>query len=237
MATDTAPATTNVTPEVPSAFSLFKPSWEGVKLNIVELVMLFVVPTVALGLYFTIAASVAGLSSHGSISGVGIVLLVIGALATIAYAVLLGPAIVHVQIKSARMEKVSYESAWATSKKFWWRYLLLSIAVGLTIFVGLLLLIVPGIIFIRRYFLSQYALIDQDLGLGDSMKASNQLSRGRAMSIFGIIGVDILIGLPSVIPVVGSFITFFLQITYFCAPAVRYDQLKKLKPGTAKATA
>ncbi len=230
-----SPNNTNVTPEVPSAFSLFRPSWEGLKLNIVELIMVFLVPMAVLSLYFLIATVAAGLSgANGNVNAFGIVLLAIGVVAAVVYAVLLGPALVHIQLKCARMQKVTYETAWATSKKFWWRYLILSIVVGLTILIGFILLIVPGIIFLRRYFLSSYALVDQDLDTGGSMRASNQLSKGRAMTVFGILGVDILIGFPSFIPFIGSFITFVLQIAYFCAPAIRYDQLKALKPAAAK---
>lgn len=237
MADDATPPNTNVkaeAPEVPSAFSLFKPSWEGLKLNIVELIMVFLVPAAILGLYFMIVASAAATTSSDGISAAAIVLIAIGVVATAVFAALIGPAFIHIQLKSARMEKATYESAWATSKKFWWRYLLVSIAVGLTIAIGFLLLIVPGIIFLRRYFLSSYALIDQDLGVGESMKRSNELSKGRSMAIFGIVGVDILISLPNVIPVIGGLITFVLQIAYFCAPAIRYDQLKALKPAASK---
>ena len=46
------------------------------------------------------------------------------------------------------------------------------------------------------------------------------------MAVFGIIGVDILISLANVIPIIGGLITFLLQIVYFCAPAIRYEQLK-----------
>jgi hypothetical protein len=226
-----APSDGNIKQEVPSAFDLFRPSWEGVKLNLVELIMIFLVPGAILALYCLIAAAAAGLTGNGNINGFGVGLLVIGVVAAIVYAVLLGPAIVHIQLQSARMQKVDYQGIWATSKKFWWRYLILSIVVGLIMVVGFLLLIIPGIIFLRRYFLSQYALIDQDLSTGDSMRTSNALSRGRSMAIFGIIGVDFLISLPNVIPIVGGFITFLLQIVYFCAPAIRYDQLKALKPG------
>jgi hypothetical protein len=223
--------TTSKAQEVPSAFSLFRPSWEGLKLNILELVVFFLVPTAALTIYFAIVSAAASVTGNGDGIGTGsIVLFAVGGLAALIYGVLLGPAIVHIQLKSARMEKASYQSAWEVSKKFWWRFLLLSLTVGIVIFIGLLLLIVPGIIFIRRYFLSQYALIDRDLGLGASMRASDELSRGRAMSIFGIIGVDILINVPSFIPIIGSVITFLLQIAYFCAPAIRYQQLKSLKP-------
>ena len=213
---------------VPSAFDLFKPSWAGVKLNLMELVVMFLIPTALLSIYFSLAAAATS-TSTGNVNALGVVLLAIGVLAIAVYAVLLGPALIHIQLKSARMEKASYESAWETSKKFWWRYLILSLAVGLTILVGLILFIVPGIIFIRRYFLSQFALIDQDLSTVDSMRFSDQLSKGRSMSIFGIIGVYILIAIPNVIPFVGSIITFLLQIAYYCAPAIRYDQLKALK--------
>lgn len=242
MADDTAPApNTNVTPgasaapsvppaaasgspEVPSAFSLFKPSWEGLKLNIVEIIMIFLVPTLVL---FTLGLIISLLIPSGS-RAVGLaVLFVIGSLI---YVGLVGPALVYTQLKSGRLEKVAYNDAFACSKKFWARFIGLSIVVGLVIFVGLLLLIVPGIIFIRRYFLSQYAMIDQDMGIGESMRTSSALSKGRSMAVFGIIGVDILIGLPSAIPFIGSIITFALQIAYFCAPAIRYEQLKALKP-------
>lgn len=246
MADSPTPENTNVTPEaapapsappptagssqeVPSAFSLFKPSWEGLKLNLLELIVIYAVPSAILALLFLVGASMASSSGSGAV-----VLIGLGVLAALVYATLLGPAIIHIQLKSARMEKATYESAWATSKKFWWRFLLLSIAVGFVIAIGLLLLIVPGIIFIRRYFLSQYALIDQDLDVGDSMRASNELSRGRSMAVFGILGVDILIGIPSFIPIIGQIITFLLQIGYFCAPAIRYQQLKGLKPAAAK---
>lgn len=230
MAKSTEPKKSEAIPEVPSAFDLFKPSWEGVKLNLAELIMVFLAPLAVLALYFLIAVAAAGITSNGDINGFGIALLAIGVVAAVVYAVLLGPAIVHIQLQGARMQKVTYEALWATSKKFWWRYLILSLAVGLTILIGFILLIVPGVIFLRRYFLSQYALIDQDLGIGASMKRSNQLSSGRAMSIFGIIGVDILISLANVVPLIGGIITFLLQIIYFCAPAIRYEQLKSLKP-------
>ncbi len=225
-----------VKPELPPAFDLFKPSWEGVKLNIVELIMVFLVPMVVLSLYFLIVVATAGIASNSSnsVSALGIVLLAVGVVAAVVYAVLLGPALVHIQLKCARMQKVTYETAWATSKKFWWRYLILSIAVGLTIVVGFLLFIIPGFIFLRRYFLSSYALIDQDLSTGDSMRVSSKLSRGRPALIFGVLGVDILIVIPNFIPFIGSFITFVLQIAYFCAPAIRYDQLRALKPVVSK---
>lgn len=232
MAADQAPPkNTNVTggarpadtPEFPSAFSLFKPSWEGLQQNLLELIVIFIVPT----LVMVLLASLAGFRDnsgdmHHVSGGLGIVVAVLAIL----YAALLGPAIVHIQLKSSKHEKATYASAWATSAKYWLRFLALSIMVGVTVLVGFILLIVPGIIFLKRYYLSHYALIDQDLGLVESMKKSNELSRNRSGTIYGLIGVEILINIPSVIPIIGQIISFILQIAYFCAPAIRYQQLK-----------
>jgi hypothetical protein len=236
MADNTASVNNDSTPEMPSAFSLFKPSWEGLKLNILEFILIYLVPAVILGaVLFGLWGSWAiGTGAISNVDGGAVVAIVISGLLLLAFAALVGPALVYAQLKSARLEKASYQEAWEISKKFWWRFLLLSIAVGVTIVIGLILLIVPGIIFLRRYFLSQYAMIDQDLSVGDSMRASNELSRGRSMAIFGIIGVDILISLPNFIPLIGGIVTAALQIAYFCAPAIRYEQLKALRPVAAK---
>ena len=194
-------------------------------LNIVELILLFVVPILIISF---LLIAVGAVSDHTSIHFAALVLLTI--LAWLAFAAIIGPALVHIQLKSSRMEKTTYKEALETSRQFWLRFVILSITVAVVIVFGLILLIVPGLIFIRRYFLAQYVLIDQDLSVTESMEASSKLTKGRSMAVFGIIGVDILIALPNVIPVIGSVITFVLQIAYLCAPAIRYQQLKALKP-------
>lgn len=219
--------------QLPSAFSLFKPSWEGLKQNLAELIVIWLVPT----LIIVVLAAIAASASNNNASGVSALFIALCVVVGVAYAALIGPAIIHIQLKSSLMEKATYESAWETSKKFWWRFIILSIVLAIVIGVGFILLIVPGIIFLKRYFLSHYALIDKDLGTFDSMRRSNELSRNRSMSVYGIIGVDILINIPSVIPILGQLVTFLLQIAYFCAPAIRYQQLtRSLKPAAAKST-
>ncbi len=215
--------------QLPSAFSLFKPSWEGLKQNLLELVVVWLAPTLAAVLLLVAGGS---MTSNGT-DGAGAVLFGLGVIVLLLYLALIGPAIIHIQLKSSLMEKATYESAWETSKKYWWRFLLLSIMVGVVVFIGFLLLIIPGVILLKRYFLSHYALIDQDLGLVDSMRKSNELSRNRSMSVYGILGVNILINIPSVIPLVGGIISFVLQVVYFCAPAIRYQQLKSSKAAPA----
>ena len=214
--------------EFPSAFSLFGPSWEGLQQNLVELVFIFVVPTLVI-LFLSLAAGLTSTNSDGSQHVSGGLGILTGAFLVVSVA-LLGPAIVHIQLKSSLNQKATYASAWATSKKYWWRFLVLTFMLGITILVGFILLIVPGVIFIKRYFLFHYALIDEDLGLVESMKRSNQLSKDRSMTVYSVLGVEVLISIVGsilrVIPVLGQVATLLFQVTYFCAPAIRYQQLK-----------
>lgn len=117
---------------------------------------------------------------------------------------------------------------WNVAKKFWLRQLGLYIVIGLTVLGGLILLIVPGFIMLRRYFLAPYVMLDKDLSISDSMRRSADLSKPYGGSIWGIIGVSILLSFPSIIPRVGAYIAFILALFYSVAPALRYLELKKL---------
>src|SRR3990167_7041862 len=117
---------------------------------------------------------------------------------------------------------------WGVAKKFWLRQLGLYIMIALMILGGLILLIVPGIIMIRRYFLAPYIMLNEDLSINETMRRSAALSKPYAGSIWGIIGVSILISLPGAIPRVGPYIAFILALFYSVAPALRYLELKKL---------
>ncbi|HET9174512.1 MAG TPA: YciC family protein, partial [Candidatus Saccharimonadales bacterium] len=97
--------------------------------------------------------------------------------------------------------------------------------IAILVVLGFLLLIVPGLIFIRRYFLAPYFLVDQDMSIHESMRESAAVSKDHAKSIWGIIGVYVIIALPTVIPLFGSILSAILQTFYSCAAALRYDEL------------
>jgi hypothetical protein len=132
------------------------------------------------------------------------------------------------ELESAKGKKPGLEQLWPFAKKYWLRLFGLMIVVGLTIVLGFVLLIVPGIIALRRYFLSAYVMIDKDLSIPDAMKESARISKLHSGYVYSIIGVMILISLPSAIPVFGWAITFVLAFLYSVAPALRYEELKKL---------
>lgn len=221
------PNPTNNTGELPSAFALFSPSVQALKRNLwtyLGTYGILVVLGVLLG--FTSApASPANSSTEVrttiAFNGISILLgLVLAVLALV-----LSPAATYIQIQSAKGNSISIGGALKYGLRFVLRYIGLALLVGCLIVGGLILFIVPGLIMIRRYFLSAYYLVDQDLGILEAMKRSANATKPYGGAIWGVIGVTILCGLPSLIPVVGRVIAAVVGLPYSFAPAIRYIQI------------
>jgi hypothetical protein len=60
------------------------------------------------------------------------------------------------------------------------------------------------------------------------MDQSAALSKANTGAIWGVIGVMFLIGLANIVPIIGGLIAFIFGALYSVAPALRYQQLKKL---------
>jgi hypothetical protein len=100
-----------------------------------------------------------------------------------------------------------------------------SVLIGLVVFLGFLLLIVPGIIFASWFSLTFFVMFDENLGAIASMKRSKELVSGH---ILEIIGASIAGGLMSGTSAGGGGGLLSPAITI--APmAGRYQQLKALK--------
>ncbi|MEK9185685.1 MAG: YciC family protein, partial [Patescibacteria group bacterium] len=90
-----------------------------------------------------------------------------------------------------------------------WKFLGVSILMPIVVFVGLILLIVPGIIWAVRFSLAPLILVDTKIGPIASMKESWAITRGNFWKMLGfwiVIGLINLLGL--LIIGVGLLITF-----------------------------
>jgi hypothetical protein len=132
------------------------------------------------------------------------------------------------QLEAAQGKHLDFQNLWQIVKQLGWRLLGLYIVVGLVVLVGFILLIIPGLIMIRRYFLAPYVMIDKKLGIREAMDQSAALSKLNTGSIWGILGVMVLISLVNIIPIIGGLASFVLGSLYSVAPALRYEQLKQL---------
>jgi hypothetical protein len=221
-----------------SAFDLFSQSSKIVQSNLGTFAIIYILPFLSsLGYLrsntgdrhadqFSGFGGFSGLPDYaiGTLIGFGIILFFV----VIAVSLIVNTMKYGLELQSAQGKKPKLEELWPFVKKYWLRLIGLLIAIGLLVLGGLILLIVPGLIAIRRYFLAPYVMMDKDVSISEALRQSAALTKPYSGSIWGILGVMLLISLPSAIPVFGWAITFVLTFLYSVAPALRYEELKKL---------
>lgn len=131
--------------------------------------------------------------------------------------------------------QTTVRSAYASSTKYIWQYILLAIMLTLVIALGLLLLIIPGIIFAFWFAFAYYILILEDKKAIDALKASKAYVKGNFWQVckktvfFGFVyflitavcmaPLVLILGDESVvIDIVDAIITFVMvpiSLTYF----------------------
>lgn len=206
------------TQELPSAFSLFRPSLDALMVNIWTFLGLFLIPMAGIMLMIPLAAT----SGDQTFLAVSATVVVVAAMLFLLFA---APAVLFVQLQSVQGKQVSLGDALKVGLKFFWRFYGLSLLVGLIVLGGFILLIVPGIFMFKRYYLAPYYLYDQNLSILESMRKSAADSKTFSGAIWGLLGVMVLIQSPGIIPIFGL-VSFVLTIMYYCAPALRYLQIK-----------
>lgn len=216
-------------PEIESGFSLFKPSIAGIVRNMLTFFLLAVLPGLIASVLL-IAGGGFGAAVNQSFVNVNTELPVDTGLAMAFLGILLislvvAPALIHLQLESTRDKTVNVVDALPIGFKFLLRYLGLSIAVGFLIIAGLILFIIPGIFMLKRYILSPYYLVDQNLGVFEAMRRSAEDSKTFPSAVWPLIFVLILIFMISVVPIFG-FIGSILTLLYSYAPAVLYHRIR-----------
>jgi uncharacterized membrane protein len=227
---------------LPSAFSLFRPSWNAFKINAWIFVLGVVVPLLLALLPVILFIGVIGLHSGSnntpdlyantntsSVTLANIVSVIFGILALIAIAIFFFPFMYVLKLQSAKGVKMTFGSTLKQSRRFIGKMLGLYVVRSILIIVGFILLIVPGFFMWRRYMLAPYYLIDENLKIGEALKKSAQDSKPFSYAIWGIIGVYVLMWAIGVIPIIGGLVSGVMGIVYCCAQATRYLQIKKMK--------
>jgi hypothetical protein len=132
------------------------------------------------------------------------------------------------QLDAVEGRNLDFQDLWKTCRQIGLRMFGLYLITGLIVVVGFILFIIPGIILARRYFLAPYIMLDKKTGIRESLERSAALSKLNTGSIYGIFGVLVVIALIGIIPFIGGIIAFGVGALYSIAPALRYQQLKKL---------
>lgn len=210
--------------KLPSAFSLFGPSANIIKNNLTAFLILAGIP-LALLLIGQGSALFANpyQSQADPNSGLWGIISLIGVILTI----LTAPAVILLQLKGAQKQNPTFETAFKNGLPFILRIFGLGILMALMLLVAFLLLIIPFFILLPRIILAPYYLVDRNMGIVDSLKAS-MANYKEYKGTWGIIGVEVLIGFTGGLPVIGSIVSAVLSFLYAPALAIRYTQIKSL---------
>lgn len=147
------------------------------------------------------------------------------------WSIIFAPAWVYAQLQLSRGKSVTFGEAAREGFPRFWRLVGLYILMALIVVGGLLLLIVPGLIFIRRYCLAPYYLVDKDLPIMESLRRSRAATQPVSGFIWGVLLVSMLFGIiggafarPEMFVgvIVGTIITFI----YSFALPLRYVELE-----------
>lgn len=76
-----------------------------------------------------------------------------------------------------------------------WKFVGSSVLVGVIVIIGLILLIVPGIIWALRYLFVPYLVMERKLAPFEALKESARITYGHKWQLFGLLGLIVLINI------------------------------------------
>ena len=212
-----------------SSTSLFAPSMNAFTKNLPTFIILLALPFLV-----TLSNYPNGMSDNNDMAiGTPVILVIIFGIAIflIIY-LILGALTTKLQLEAAKGKVVSLRQLWASTKSRIVTFGLLCIAIAALVTVGLIAFIIPGIIFIRRYVMAPYILLDNDdMTISEAMNKSAEMSKPYSGYILGVVGILILLSFTTVIPITGPILSFALTSIYGIALPLRYLEIKKLDSG------
>lgn len=110
------------------------------------------------------------------------------------------------------------------------RLIITNLTVVITVAAGLLMLVFPAFIFLRRYFLSAFFAMDTNCDTRDAMIASSKASKPHKRAVWSMIGIMlVLMGLAAAssryIPVFGPIVSSIISSLGVFLPALRYQEI------------
>ncbi len=101
-------------------------------------------------------------------------------------------------LKAARGDKLEIKDVFAAFQNYW-NAVLANLLVGVIIVVGLILIIIPGIIFACKLAFTPYLVVDRKMEVIEAVKTSWRMTNGHAWKVFLIGLLAIPIGIAGMI--------------------------------------
>lgn len=210
---------TNTVPnEWPGAFGIFKRSQKAVLVNIFPLLGLIVL---FIGVSFATSIILSSMGVKDTSPLQSVVDIIVSSALTVSFTLLI--------LSSIRGQKMGFgASVKGSLSVLTLKMILLTILTGIIAVVSFLLLIVPFFIVVPRISLAPYFLVDKNMGVWESVKASWNATSGSLGKLWGVIGVSILFGIAIVV-----LVGIYLSIMYAASFGLLYTYLSKKQPRVA----
>ncbi len=171
----------------PGVFSAYGHAWNKMWKYFLELLLVAIVGF-AIGVPAGIGSWVAGFEPAASM------LNLLGFVYSILIVSPVSFGIAYVYLKAARGEKVEIGDMFEPFKNYW-NTVLAIILMGAIIFIGTIMLIIPGIIFACKLAFVPYLIVDRKMEVIESIKESWNMTNGHSLSVFaiGLLGIPLCI--------------------------------------------
>lgn len=176
------------------AGELLKYAWEDYKTKVKTLAALMAGFYVFLGVVMLIATggTLARSFSAENLSAGGVVMYIIGILIVVIVGILVEVSLIYL----AAGAEISIKSALKRARGKFFAFIALAILLGLTIIGGLILLVIPGLIFLVWFSFSYFILLFEDKRAVDSMKQSKKYVKGRFWPVAGRLIAIVAVMIP-----------------------------------------
>jgi hypothetical protein len=210
------------------SWALLRPSFELLQNNIQPVIFLSLIPALIISLGLTLIGSdIKTVHDFHERELTGLVIFVIG----LVYSALTAPGLIYMFAGAAKGKQVSAWESFRVGLGRFFPLLVMNIIFVTFVMLGLIAFIIPGLIFIRRYYLAEYYVVDQKLGPLKALTKSSQDSKPVSGWVWGVIGVafvfQFLGGIFGGIPVFGIIVGSIITYPYIFAPALRYHEIIK----------
>jgi hypothetical protein len=210
--------------EWPGGWGVFKPSREAVRRSLSTLILLALISIG--GSLILSSLSHAFVPRHPAVGQLGpyFLLTLLFNLASGLFTAFVSASQIRTYVAGVRSSRVELGDATRAGSQLTWKLFLLNLLIGLTVLGGLILLIVPGIIFAVRLTLAPYFLVDKNLGVLDAFKAGWNATKGHMGKLWGIFGAAFVMALP-IITIIGLPLSIYWLFMYGAANALLYVYL------------
>jgi hypothetical protein len=211
-------------------FNLIGKTWDALLLNLGTFIWVYIAPAFVLAIGAAILVPMFITSKDSDhLTALTVIAAAIAAFGLIIVAILMAIASTITQLASVHGKKVTFQEVLSQSQTFFWRFIGLGIVSLCLMIIGALLFILPlfAVIFFLTFTI--YVMVDKNTGVKDAIKGSYELTKKNWKIVLAFLVLEGIIQIPSIVPVLGTFVTLCLSIAYFCLPAFLYTFMTSRK--------